>query len=139
MRPTNGFMPEFARPSRFVTATVFVLGAAQLVLGLWCLLDPRGFAHVVRQDYGGHFVKDAGAFQIGLGTTLMAILLCRDPYVIVLTGFVVGNSVHAAGHYADLPIGGHPRDVVLLASASVLAAAACLARWRQTAASKAAR
>jgi hypothetical protein len=117
--------------SIFVRAAVGVLGATMVVLGLWAWLAPGSFAEFVDFPVHVHFLHDAGVFQLGIGVGLLAALLVRDALLVVLTGFLVANSLHAANHGIDLALGGHVRDMPALAGLSVLAAMALFLRVRQ--------
>lgn len=117
--------------SRFVRVAVAVFGVTMIVLGLWAWLAPTSFAEFVNFPVHIHFLHDAGVFQIGIGVSLLAALVVRDALVVVLTGFLVANSLHAVNHGIDLALGGHVGDMPALASFSVLAAVALYLRVRQ--------
>jgi PPOX class probable F420-dependent enzyme len=77
-------------------------------------------------------VHDLGAFQLGIGVTLLLALIWRDALALGLAGFLVGNSVHAVNHAADLDLGGHGRgDWISLGVVSVAVAAALVLRLRE--------
>lgn len=117
--------------SRFVRVAVAVFGVTMIVLGLWAWLAPTSFAEFVNFPVHIHFLHDAGVFQIGIGVSLLAALVVRDALLVVLTGFLVANSLHAVNHGIDLALGGHVGDMPALASFSVLAAVALYLRVRQ--------
>jgi hypothetical protein len=117
--------------SGFVRAAVGVLGASMVGLGLWAWLAPASFAELVDFPPHVHFLHDAGVFQIGIGVGLLAALFVRDALVVVLTGFLVANSLHAVNHGIDLALGGHVADMPGLAGFSILAAVALYLRVRQ--------
>lgn len=81
--------------SRFVRAAVGVFGATMAGLGPWAWLAPASSAAFVDFPPHLHFLHDAGVFQIGIGVGLLAALAVRDALVVVLTGFLVANSLHA--------------------------------------------
>ena len=120
-----------AAASVFVRAAVGVFGATMTVFGLWAWLAPASFAELVDFPVHVHFLHDAGVFQIGIGVGLLAALVVRDALVVVLIGFLVANTLHAANHGIDLALGGHVGDMPTLAAFSVLAAAALFLRLRQ--------
>ena len=120
-----------ATASVFVRAAVGVFGVTTVVLGLWAWLAPTSFAELVDFPVHVHFLHDAGVFQIGIGVGLLAALVVRDALVVVLTGFLVANTLHAANHGIDLALGGHVGDMPALAGFSVVAAAALFLRVRQ--------
>jgi hypothetical protein len=115
----------------FVRVAVAVFGVTMIVLGLWAWLAPASFAELVDFPVHVHFLHDAGVFQIGIGVGLLAALWVRDALVVVLSGFLVANTLHAINHGIDLPLGGHLADMPGLAGFSVLAAIALYLRVRQ--------
>jgi hypothetical protein len=121
---------EAAAPM-FVRAVVAVFGVTMIVLGRWAWLAPASFAALVDFPIHVHFLHDAGVFQIGIGVGLLAALVVRDALVVVLSGFLVANTLHAINHGIDLAMGGHPQDMPALAGFSVLAAVALVLRVRQ--------
>src|SRR5438309_1634619 len=98
------------RALRFVRAAVVVLGAFYLVTGVWIFIWPHSFfdALAVFRPYSRHFLHDAGAFQIGLGVTVLLALLWSDALVVVLTGISAASWLHVLSHAIDHNIGGHP-------------------------------
>jgi len=115
----------------FVRVAVAVFGVTMIVLGLWAWLAPASFAELVDFPVHVHFLHDAGVFQIGIGVGLLAALWVRDALVVVLSGFLVANTLHAINHGIDLPLGGHVGDLPGLLSFSILAAVALYLRVRQ--------
>jgi hypothetical protein len=107
---------------RYVAGVTLLAAAFMLVAGVWALFWPDSFAEAVRFPEHTHFLHDVGAFQIGIGVTLALAVLWRDPPAVVLTGFVVGNTIHAANHTVDLDLGGRDSDPWLLGLLSVLVA-----------------
>lgn len=77
--------------------------------------------------YSGHFIDDAGPFQVGIAASL---LRWRDSLGVVLAAFLVANSVHTVNYIADLRLGGHPADAWGLGALSVITEAALVARGR---------
>ena len=78
-----------------------------------------------------HFVHDAGAFQLGIGLTLVLAVAWRDGLALALAGFLVANTTHAVNHAVDLDLGGHSSDPWGLAALSLLTAAALVVRLGQ--------
>jgi PPOX class probable F420-dependent enzyme len=109
-------------------SAAFMTGA-----GLWALVAPRSFADFAAfPPYNEHFLHDLGAFQVGIGVTLLLAAVWRDALALGLTGFLVGNSIHALNHAADLGLGGHGRgDWISLVLLSAAVAAALLVRLRE--------
>jgi PPOX class probable F420-dependent enzyme len=115
----------------FVAAVTGVAGLLTLAAGVWSLASPSSFAEAVAFPYGEHFLHDVGAFQIGIGVTLLLALAWKDGLALALTGFLVGNSIHAVNHALDLDLGGHAADPWALGLVSVLVAAALVVRLRE--------
>ncbi len=119
--------------SRVVLAVGFFSGTFMTGAGLWALLGPRSFAGFADfPPYNHHFLHDLGAFQLGIGVTLLLALIWRDALALGLAGFLVSNSVHAANHAVDLHLGGHgPGDWISLAFVSFAVAGALWLRLRE--------
>jgi PPOX class probable F420-dependent enzyme len=128
--PVHQASRAWALGQRAVTAVTALLGLTMLAAGIWALVAPRSFAEIVAFPSSRHFVHDAGAFQLGIGVMLLLALRWRDALSVVLAGFVVSNTVHAYNHHADLEIGGHATDWLLLGGTSVLALIALIAHVR---------
>lgn len=90
-----------------IAATAFV-GTVTTGIGIWCVLDPPSFARAVGFGEHQHFLHDVGAFQIGLGITLLLALIWADALAVALAGFIVANTVHTVNHVMDLDLGGSP-------------------------------
>jgi PPOX class probable F420-dependent enzyme len=132
MRSNNATGPLSERGRGLVVTTTLLAGLLMVAAGGWALLTPDAFAEFADFPASIHFVHDAGAFQLGIGATLLLALAWGDGPALALAGFLVGNSVHAVNHAADLDLGGHGwQDPVGLAVLSLLTAAALVARLRQ--------
>lgn len=118
------------RTQRFVYAIVVLAAAFMIVAGVWCWLDPAGFARMTNWPVHEHFLHDAGVFQIGIGLMLLFALRWRDVIAVVLAGFLITNTLHAANHWLDLAHGGHASDPWALLAMSALAATALTVRLR---------
>jgi len=111
-----------------VTALVGTLTAG---IGIWCLIDPASFADVVQFPAHQHFLHDVGAFQLGLGVTLLLALIWSDALATALAGFIVANTVHTVNHVMDLDLGGSVAQAWALGVASVALVVAFALRIRQ--------
>jgi PPOX class probable F420-dependent enzyme len=114
-----------------VRAVTLLLGSLMAAAGGWSLVAPHSFADFVAFPYHEHFLHDLGAFQLGIGVTLLLALAWHDGPALALAGFLAGNTVHAVNHAVDLDLGGHARDPWLLAAASLVALWALVVRLRQ--------
>jgi PPOX class probable F420-dependent enzyme len=115
----------------YIVALAVLAGAGMALAGVWSLLAPRSFAAAVDFPYSEHFLHDLGAFQLGIGVTLLLAVAWRDGLALALAGFLVGNTVHAVNHAVDLDIGGHDFDQWGLAALSLLVAVALAMRLRE--------
>jgi hypothetical protein len=111
--------------SRVITAFV---GVGMLALGIWALIDPRSFYEQIATypPYNVHLFHDVGAFQTGIGATLLLALIRRDVLTVVLVGTSVGTVLHAVSHIVDRDLGGKSTDpfaLSLIAVATLVATA----------------
>ena len=112
------------------------VGAAMVVLGLWAMVAPQSFFERVAlfEPFNQHFLQDVGAFQIGLGATLLlAGLLQRLAAVTVaLLGVGIGAAFHAISHVVGIDLGGQPAtDIPLFALVAVALLWAGAVSWRR--------
>ncbi|MGH2602501.1 MAG: hypothetical protein ACRDJ9_24345, partial [Dehalococcoidia bacterium] len=77
---------------RFVVAVTVVAGLFMLVGGVWSFIWPANFYDQIAlfPPYNRHFLHDVGAFQIGLGATLLLALRWRDSLFVALLGVGLG-------------------------------------------------
>lgn len=125
---------QAARPPRTSRLSAVIaggIGLLMLVLGIWSFVDPASFAAFARFSEHTHYLHDIGAFQIGIGVTLVLALIWDDSLSVALGGFVVGNTLHVTSHLMDLHLGGRATDWLVLAALSALALVALAARRRQ--------
>jgi PPOX class probable F420-dependent enzyme len=108
-----------------------VAGGLMVTAGIWGLVAPRSFAEFAGFPYSRHFLHDAGAFQLGIGVTLLLAAAWADAAAVTLAGFLVTNTVHTVNHIVDLVVGGHPRDAWGLGVLSLLTLATLVVRMRQ--------
>jgi PPOX class probable F420-dependent enzyme len=132
-KPTSGWSP--AVPTvwgrRFVLAVTLLAGLFMTAAGVAALLAPSWFADAVGFPRHTHFVHDAGAFQLGIGITLLLALTWRDGLALALAGLLVANTTHAVNHAVDLDLGGRGSDAWALAALSLLTVAALSIRLGQ--------
>jgi uncharacterized membrane protein len=105
-----------------------------LVTGIWAFADQSTFYDVVAPfpPQNVHFLRDAGAFQIGLGAVLLLATWRSDALFVSLAGVGIGSAFHFAGHVIDIDRGGEPvRDLVSLAALAAILLLAAAFRWRQ--------
>jgi PPOX class probable F420-dependent enzyme len=131
--PTGGWSPARStdRGRRFVLTVTLLAGLFMTAAGMAALLAPGWFADAAGFPRHTHFVHDAGAFQLGIGVTLLLAVAWRDGLALALAGFLVANTTHAVNHAVDLDLGGHSGDPWGLAALSLLTAAALVVRLGQ--------
>src|SRR6266508_307935 len=94
-RPRLERRARASAPGRgYVISVTLLAGAAMLAAGIWSLAAPRSFAEAVKFPYAEHFIHDLGAFQVGIGVTLLLAVIWSDALALALAGFLVGNTVH---------------------------------------------
>ena len=117
---------------RTIEAVTLLLAFVSVGAGLWAMIDPHAFYAnaATYPPYSRHFIHDIGAFQLGLGSCLVAGLLLRDALLAVLAGNAIGALAHLVGHVVDRSEGGKSSDPItfgVIAFAFVLLVAG---RWR---------
>jgi hypothetical protein len=116
-----------------VRALVALIGGLLTVLGLWAFAAPQSFYDqvAVYPPYSPHLIHDLGAFQAGLGISLLAGL--RWPAL--LPGALIANLLaavlHTASHVEDLGRGGHVYDLPVVAAVALILALAGALRWHR--------
>ena len=125
-------MIPIGTPARIYLVTVTALiGLLTAGIGVWCLIAPGPFAEFVGFPAHEHFVHDVGAFQVGLGVTLLLALIWSDALATALAGFIAANTIHTVNHVIDLDLGGSAAQAWLLGAASVALIVAFALRLRQ--------
>ena len=110
------------RRQSFVAAATVVCAASMLGLGAWAFLAPESFSSFIDYaPYNRHLIHDAGAFQLGIGVSLLAALWWPDGLLVALTGFAVASGLHTLSHAVDRSLGGHDSDVPSLGLLTVVA------------------
>lgn len=101
------------------------------------MISPEGFFQAVAdfEPYNGHLLQDIGAFQLGLGATLvLAAFFTVDALAAALIGVGLGAAAHVVSHLLSLDSGGRPElDVPSLSGLAVLLLVGGVIRWRQLA------
>jgi PPOX class probable F420-dependent enzyme len=122
-----------ARPPGWglVLAVTLLAGGFMVAAGAWALFAPDSFADAVGFARHTHFVHDAGAFQLGIGITLLLAVAWRDGPALALAGLLAANTIHTINHAVDLDLGGHNWDPWGLATLTLLTAIALIVRLRQ--------
>ena len=96
----------------FVTIAATVVGGFMLIFGIWSLLLPRSFDALIDfPPYNEHLLHDLGAFQIGIGVSVLLSLMWSDSIGVALVAFIVAGTIHSINHALDRhDVGDHARD-----------------------------
>lgn len=86
------------------------VGIFYLLGGGWAFLFPTSFYSTVAtfSPYNLHLLHDAGAFQVGLGTVLVAASVAGRGLAPAVIGALAGSLLHLIAHLIDISLGGHP-------------------------------
>jgi PPOX class probable F420-dependent enzyme len=115
---------------RIVWTTTALLGLLTAIAGGWALASPDSFSDVVAFPPHHHFVHDLGAFQLGIGATLLLATIWADAISVALAGYLVAGAVHTVNHLLDARLGGSATQTLLIGLLSLLAAVALVTRAR---------
>jgi hypothetical protein len=127
---TQGRVPKLWQRV-FVTIAAIVAGCFMLIFGVWSLLFSRSFAALVNfPPYNLHLLHDVGAFQIGIGVSVLVSLIWSDSIGVALVAFIVAGTIHSINHTLDRHLGGHPFDQWGLGGLVLLAVAALIIHLR---------
>jgi uncharacterized membrane protein YjjP (DUF1212 family) len=115
----------------FVTIAAIVAGGFMLIFGVWSLMFSRSFATLIDfPPYNVHLLHDVGAFQIGIGVSVLVSLIWSDSIGVALVGFIVAGTIHSINHALDRHLGGHSFDQWGLAGIALSAVAALIIHLR---------
>ncbi len=117
--------------NRYIAAITTLAGLATAVIGVWGLVHPTSFGAFAGFGFHEHFLHDVGAFQLGLGVTLLLAVLWSDALATALAGFLVANTAHTVNHVVDLGLGGAAWQAWALGAVSIAIAVALVLRLRQ--------
>jgi hypothetical protein len=119
--------------SRLARLVAFAVGALMALLGLWALVAPQSFYDTLATypPYNKHLFHDIGAFQLGIGSTLLIGSVIGDALLVALIGGAVGSVLHAASHVVDRDLGGKPSDPWLLGLLALVVVAGAVLRARE--------
>jgi len=99
-----------------VRVVVALVALFFIALGIWALISPMSFYEQLAHfpPYNKHLFHDVGAFQAGIGTTLLLALFRRDALQVALLGTSTGAVLHEISHIVDRNLGGKSTDPYLL-------------------------
>ena len=117
-----------------VSRVVAVLaGVTTLAAGAWAFAAPRSFFAAIASypPYNEHFLRDIGAFNIGLGVGLLVSAAMTDGLLVALTAAGTGSAFHAASHWIDRGAGGLASDPWVFSAAAALLLATAVIRRKE--------
>lgn len=117
--------------NRYIVTVTTLVGLATAAIGVWGLVHPTSFGEFAGFGYHEHFLHDVGAFQLGLGVTLLLAVLWSDALATTLAGFLVANTAHTVNHAVDLHLGGAAWQAWALGAVSIAVAVALVLRLRE--------
>ena len=131
---STGQRPAGSRTARGIALAA---GAFYILAGLWAFLAPDSFFGVIAPfpPFNRHLFHDLGAFQVGLGLTLVLGATTRGALMPALLAVLAASLLHLASHLEDRALGGHSSDPPSLGLlCALLAAAVVLERRAQASA-----
>jgi hypothetical protein len=107
-------------------------GVFLVAFGLWAFFATRSFYDQIATfpPYNRHLIHDLGAFQLGLGATLLIALRWSDALGAALAGNGAAATVHAGAHWWDRSLGGKKSDPYILTLLAAVIVVAAIARAR---------
>jgi uncharacterized membrane protein len=135
MKLTRTLTEERRSGSRTARGIALAAGAFYIVAGLWAFIAPDSFFGVIAPfpPFSRHLFHDLGAFQVGLGLTLVLGATARGALMPALLAVLVASVLHLASHLEDRALGGHSSDPLSLGLLCALLAAAVVLERRATA------
>lgn len=123
-----------SRSAVVVTAWLAAIGFF-LGLGLWQFVSPRSFYDVLATypPFNAHFLRDGGAFTIGIGIGLLAGRGWTDGLAVGLAGAAAASLMHALSHFIDAGAGGRPTDPWLLTGLAAVVTVGVVLRVKEVA------
>jgi hypothetical protein len=110
-------------------AAAALVGLTYVFLGVWALLAPGSFYDSIATfpPDNAHFLRDVGAFQIGIGLTALACAADPTGKRWVMASVAAATALHVMTHVVDVDAGGSPvRDLASLVLMTVVAAVAAM-------------
>lgn len=104
-----------------------------MTVGVWAFVSPRGFydSFATYPPFNRHLLRDVGAFNFGLGITLLAAARIRDGLTVALAGAAAAGVAHGLSHIIDAGDGGRSYDPILFSVIGLLLVGAAVARARE--------
>ena len=117
---------------QFTTIVLWLAALFSLVAGIYLFVAPHSFydQFATFPPYNRHLMHDVGAFQIGIGATLLLALRWTDASFVALAGAGAGASVHFVAHVIDHNLGGETSQTAMFGVLAVLLLLATALRWQ---------
>jgi hypothetical protein len=87
-------------------------------------------ASTFRTGRNRHLTRDVGAFQVGLGVSLGAVLVGMKGIPAVLAGAASAAVLHVVSHVVDYGDGGRSSDPFVLGAVALVLVLAFVVEWR---------
>jgi peptidoglycan/LPS O-acetylase OafA/YrhL len=102
------------------------------VFGVWAFAAPSSFYDQIAAwpPQNAHFIRDAGAFQLGIGVALAVLLIGIRARLAALAGAATGAVLHVISHVIDFGEGGRSSDPYVLGVLAAILIVALLAERR---------
>jgi len=96
--------PLPALPPALVAPGILLVALGYLIPAVWILAAPHGFFHQIGPfgAYNGHYLRDAAAFQGGVGAALTAALVWPALRTGALAAALGVTALHAINHWVDV-------------------------------------
>ncbi len=108
--------------NRFVLVVLVLAGLFFLLPGIWAFFNPQSFYDELATfpPYNEHLIHDIGAFQIGIGVSLLLAAVWNDARGVALGGAAAGAVAHVLSHVIDHGEGGKDTDVFVFGALALL-------------------
>ena len=101
--------------------------------GAWAFIAPHSFFLAVAHwtPYNGHFLRDAGAFSLGIAAAMVVGHFRRSGFLAGLSGAATGAAFHAIAHVTYVGRGGRSSDPYLLSALAFVLMVGTVSVWRR--------
>ena len=129
---TKTSAPKRTSGHLFVITVTAIVGLVFAIQGVWAFFWPESFYDNVGNfvPYNVHYTHDVGAFQSGIGATLLLALVTKDALAATLAGGFIGAVMHAVSHVTDRDLGGGSAGPWLMAAIAAALLVALVVRLR---------
>ena len=117
------------RAERLAPALLGVLGAVEVLLGLWMVVSPHSFFDAIGpfQAYNPHYIRDVSTFSLAIGVASLVAVRRPTWWAPVLTVAAIQFGFHTVNHIVDA--GKASNDAIGIIDAVALGIVAVLLGW----------